>query len=185
VEDLNLGGGFGVPYHPSEKPFPFPRLVKGLEKILKGLPARICYEPGRFLVAEAGILVCQVISIKKNRGKTMVVVDGGMTENIRPALYGAYHPVFPLTHGLKARSCKPTDVVGPICESSDFFALNIPFPEVKVGDWIGVGNCGAYCASMESNYNSRLFPAEYLIENGGVRLIRRRQPLSSLLFLEP
>lgn len=189
VEDLNLGGGFGVPYHPSEKPFPFPGLMKGLKRILNGLPAQISYEPGRFLVAEAGILVCRVISIKQNERKTIVVVDGGLTENIRPALYGAYHPVFsagePLVPHPPSSIPRPTDVVGPVCESSDFFALNIPFPEVKTGDWIAVGNCGAYCASMQSNYNSRLFPAEYLIQGGKVRLIRHRQPLPSLLFLEP
>jgi diaminopimelate decarboxylase len=203
---LNLGGGFGVPYHPAEMTFPITPFAEALSGVLAALPggAEVCFEPGRYIVAEAGALVTCVVSIKRRGARTIVAVDAGMTENIRPALYGAYHHIYhlgPEDPGanfpqpmMGADEPIPVDIVGPVCESGDFLALGFPLVPanrhgVRRGDLILVSHCGAYSPAMQSNYNSRPFPAEYLLDDhdGQVkaRLIRARQSLSDLIALEP
>ncbi len=176
---LDLGGGIGVVYRPEEKPFRLEEYVSGLQDILQGEQVQIFLEPGRFLVAEAGVLLTRVVSIKKG-SKNFLVVDAGMTENPRPMLYDAYHPIRLLSlDSLNSRSIEEEqaiwDVVGPVCESDDFLGRGRKLSEPRVGDIVVVGVCGAYCSSMGSNYNSRVFPAEVLVQGENFLLIRPRQ----------
>lgn len=201
---LNLGGGFGVPYHPAELTFPVSAFADSLQQVLTDLPAdtEVCFEPGRYVVAEAGAIVTRVVSIKHRGARTIVAVDAGMTENIRPALYGAYHHIYHLgaepdtlrDTGSVETQAIPVDIVGPVCESGDFLALGFPLVPanangIQRGDLILISHCGAYAPAMQSNYNSRPFPAEFLLEDsaGGIRsrIVRTRQPISALLSLEP
>lgn len=202
VHILNLGGGFGVPYHPAELTFPVGAFAEGIRKEIAGLGdgVELCFEPGRYVVAESGAIVARVVSIKTRGARTIVAVDAGMTENIRPALYGAYHPIFHLGSQRERlqrqgdeRPRIPVDIVGPVCESGDFLALGFPLVPanaegIRRGDVILISHCGAYAPAMQSNYNSRVFPAEYLLESGEnglqARLIRKRQTVSHLLALE-
>ncbi|MHA2621531.1 MAG: diaminopimelate decarboxylase [bacterium JZ-2024 1] len=203
VHILNLGGGFGVPYHPTELTFPVGVFADGIRKEIAGLgdDVELCFEPGRYLVAESGAIVARVVSIKTRGARTIVAVDAGMTENIRPALYGAYHHIIHLgserqrlqKHHRDERPPIPVDIVGPVCESGDFLALGFPLAPanadgIRRGDVILISHCGAYAPAMQSNYNSRVFPAEYFLEsreNGPqARLIRARQSISHLLALE-
>jgi diaminopimelate decarboxylase len=137
-------------------------------------------EPGRFLVAQAGILLARVLNVKRNGTKTFVITDAGMNDLIRPALYQAYHQILPVVHDGQAKSAV-VDVVGPVCESGDFFARDREMPEVKEGDLVAILDTGAYGMSLSSNYNSRTRPAEVLVEGKHARLIRRRETIRDLM----
>ncbi|MBI4054937.1 MAG: diaminopimelate decarboxylase [Elusimicrobia bacterium] len=177
MEMLDLGGGYGVPYEKTDRPLNLKKLSQGYQKIFQGFSGRVVFEPGRFLVARAGILLTRTLSIKKGPSGNFLVVDAGMTENLRPALYGARHEVVLLNRrGRKSRF----RVVGPVCENSDSFG-DFQLPEPKRKNLAVISNCGAYASSMGSTYNGRPRPAEVLIEpKGAVRLIRRRDATASL-----
>ena len=135
-------------------------------------------EPGRYLVGEAGILVTRVLGTKASGGRRFLVVDGAMNDLLRPALYGAFHPVAPVgpMHGAEHRY----DVVGPVCESSDFLALDRLLPALEPGDLLAVFTAGAYGASMGSNYNTRRRPGEVLVSGSQLSTIRRRETFEEL-----
>ena len=181
VKYLDLGGGFGIRYK-DEQPLDVERLTQQLAARMQGLPYRLIVEPGRALVAEAGILVARVLYVKNSERKTFVVVDAGMNDLLRPSLYGSYHGVVPV----EKRSEKKlvADVVGPICESGDFLALDRELPEVHPGDLVAVLTAGAYGYVLASNYNSRPRPAEVLVHGGEVELIRRRENQDDLFATE-
>ncbi len=190
VEALDLGGGFPAYYdeHADPTPDDFARLA---ERQLAGAGYRVLIEPGRAIAANAGLLVTRVLYVKQGRDRRFVIVDAGMTELIRPALYGAYHFVWPVqadAHVPAGRgSGQPfddlvaTDVVGPVCENADFLCRGRPLPAVQPGDLLAVFGAGAYGMSMASQYNSRPRPAEVLVEGEQVRLIRRRETYEDVM----
>ncbi len=179
IEYLNIGGGLGIIYK-NEKPQTADEFARKILPLLKDSKLKIIMEPGRFIIGSAAILVTKVLYIKKTPLKNFVIIDGGMNDLIRPALYEAHHEIVPLSVGRVGKTMK-VDVVGPICESGDFFAKERNLPELKAGDYIAVMCAGAYGFSMASNYNSRCRPAEILVKGAGVKLIRKRETREDLI----
>ncbi len=177
---LDFGGGLGVRYS-DEKPLSAADYAKTLTGILRPLRCHLLLEPGRSIIAPAGVLLMRVVYTKENRGKSFVIVDAAMNDFIRPALYDAVHPI------TAAKRCDGNagemrvDVVGPVCESGDSFAQNWPMARVKSGDLLVLWGAGAYGFVETSNYNSRPRPPEVLVEESRFRLIRRRESLSDLI----
>jgi len=189
IRIVDAGGGLGIDYNdsPTEPKFDAARKVReyaaALDKASAGLgDARLLVEPGRFIVAQAGGLLTRVVVVKKNGEKTFVITDAAMNDLIRPALYQAHHEILPVAKG-RGASAK-VDVVGPICESGDFFAHDRALPRVKAGELVLVMDAGAYGMSQSSNYNSRLRPAEVLVDGDKARLIRRRESFKDLFATE-
>ena len=149
---------------------------------LAGLPLTLVLEPGRSLVAAAGALLTRVLYVKEGHGKRFVVVDAGMNDLLRPALYQAFHRVEPVR--ARGRAPELVDVVGPVCETSDFLARGRELERVEPGELLAVRDAGAYAFSMSSNYNMRPRAAEVMIENGKARLIRRRETFEDLVRTE-
>ena len=154
-----------------------------LVPLLKPLGLRILIEPGRFIAGNAGILVTQVEHVKQTGMKNFVIVDAAMNDLARPALYDSYHEIVPLTQKSSDHLKKnqiSSDVVGPICESSDYFCKNRMLPKVGEGDHLALLSAGAYGFVMASNYNTRAFPAEVLVKGSQAEVVRKRQPLRHL-----
>ena len=179
---LDVGGGLGVRYSDQEPPSrrEYARLVS---QMVRKLGVHLLLEPGRSIIAPAGILLTRVVYTKTNRGKTFVVVDSAMNDLMRPALYGAIHPITKITRKGKEDDArrKRVDIVGPVCETGDCFLRDWPLGEVKAGDLLAIWAAGAYGMSQASNYNARRRPAEVLVEGKRFRLIRRRETLNDLL----
>jgi diaminopimelate decarboxylase len=149
---------------------------------LKGFEGRLLLEPGRFLVAQAGALLARVLNVKQNGRKTFVIIDAAMNDLIRPALYQAYHEIVPVK--VRPGRARTVDVVGPVCETGDFFARDRKLPPLKPGDLVALLDAGAYGMAQSSNYNTRPRAAEVLVEGGQARLIRRRETMADLLAVE-
>jgi diaminopimelate decarboxylase len=183
IKFVDAGGGLGIDYLPGSSAFdPVAAIEKyaaALERSLGGLKVRLLLEPGRFLVAQAGALLARVLNVKRNGAKTFVITDAGMNDLIRPALYQAYHEIVPV---IQNAASKPVtvDIVGPVCETGDFFARDRSLPEVKEGDLVAILDAGAYGMTLSSNYNTRPRPAEVLVEGKRARLIRRRETIQDL-----
>lgn len=178
IRHLDLGGGLGIPYR-NEKP-PSPKEYgAALRKGVKELGVRVIFEPGRVLVGNAGVLLTSVLYKKGTKGKSFVVVDGAMNDLIRPALYGSYHDIWPLKAGGGRK--ETVDVVGPVCESGDFFAEKRALPVLQSGDVLAVMSAGAYGFAMASNYNSRPRAAEVMVNGGEFHVIRKREEYKDLL----
>ncbi len=178
---LNLGGGLAVTYQ-SEKPPPLGHYAQAVQAAARSAGLTLTLEPGRWLVAEGGGLLTRVITVKTTPEKTFAVVDAAMNDLIRPALYEAYHPV----RAVNPRDGQPKkyDIVGPICETGDFLALDRALPPLQAGDLVWVGVCGAYGSTMACNYNSRNRAAEVLVEGSKPILIRRRETLEEICATE-
>jgi diaminopimelate decarboxylase len=178
LETLDIGGGLGVDYDGKGAPG-LVDFAAAVRPALLGLPLRLLLEPGRSLVASAGMLLTRVLYLKRNGEKRFVIVDAGMNDLLRPALYQAHHRI----EAVKRRpgSGVVADVVGPVCESGDFLARDRELPPLEPGDLVAVRDVGAYSFVMASNYNMRPRAAEALIENGHVRLIRRRETFEDLV----
>jgi len=197
IEFFSIGGGIGIVYRgslesgdevwwrPEEQKhaLSIEHYARAVVPPLKRLQLRILFEPGRFLVGNAGVLLTKVLYVKKTPGKTFVIVDAGMNDLIRPALYQGYHEVVPVKRD-QNRPLIKADVVGPVCESGDFFALDRDLPEARTGDVLALMSAGAYGFAMASNYNSRPLPAEVLVEGDQHRIVRRRQNYADLVELE-
>ena len=195
VEVLDLGGGWPVNYTEGEVP-PLEDYAEGLipllaERVAKGL--RILMEPGRSIMANSGLLVARVQHVKKGRAKTFVICDAGMHSMIRPALYRAFHFVWPVSWSGEAPPFREDtglpglercDLVGPICETGDFLARNRELPPMERGDLVAMFSAGAYGMSMVSNYNDHGRPAEVLVDGATARVINERQPLATVLATE-
>ncbi|MEW6008128.1 MAG: diaminopimelate decarboxylase [Candidatus Omnitrophota bacterium] len=181
IEYLNIGGGLGIIYN-RENPQTAAEFAKNISPLLRKTKLKIILEPGRFIVGNAGILVTKVIYVKKSHAKTFAIVDAGMNDLIRPSLYGAFHNIVSLQRKIGPQ--KTLDIVGPICESADFFAKNRKMPPIEEGDLLAIMGTGAYGFSMASNYNSRLRPAEVLVKGAHYYLIRERESLTDLVRLE-
>ncbi|WP_232701056.1 diaminopimelate decarboxylase [Halobacterium wangiae] len=177
---VDVGGGFGVPYHPQEEPLDLESVAATTRDVLADVDAAIVVEPGRYLVADAGVLLTEVNTVKPTDGATLAGVDAGMTTLLRPALYGAHHEVRSLDADAADRDEDLVSVVGPICESTDVLAEDRRLPHPERGDLLAVGNAGAYGIEMVSQYNSRPRPAVVAVEGGDDRLVRERDELSTL-----
>ncbi|HWE24328.1 MAG TPA: diaminopimelate decarboxylase [Myxococcales bacterium] len=180
VSRLDLGGGLGVPYGDGPDPASPEEYGRALVRVLRGLPARILVEPGRLLVANAGVLLTRVLLLKRGAaGRRFAVIDAGMNDLLRPALYGAYHAVEPV--GRARSGTEIVDVVGPVCESADVLAPRRKLPRLNTEDLIVVRTAGAYGMSMASQYNARPRPAEVLVDGAEFRVVRRRESLDDLV----
>ena len=180
ISFFDVGGGLGIVYD-DEKLIKTEEYGQVIMKALFGLDITVVMEPGRFLVGNCGTFVSKVLYEKVNGNKRFVIVDGAMNDLIRPALYGAFHKVTVLTDNKDLSDC---NLVGPVCESGDFFAKNIDLPQTKAGDLVLLHSAGAYCATMSSNYNTRRKVAEFAYEDGVTRLIRRRETFEEIYALE-
>jgi diaminopimelate decarboxylase len=180
IHHIDLGGGLGVPYDAEQPPSP-EEYGQGLREALKGFDGEVLLEPGRLLVANAGILLTRVLYTKRNGRKAFVVVDAGMNDLLRPSLYGAFHAVEPVKAVKKGAREITCDVVGPICESGDFLAQDRLLPESQVGDLLCIRSAGAYGFAMSSTYNSRPRAAEVLVDGDRALLARRRETFDELI----
>jgi diaminopimelate decarboxylase len=183
IRYVDAGGGLGVDYGTTAFD-PAKQVEKYAAALTKGLgdePAHLLLEPGRFIVAQAGALLTRVLYVKKNGAKTFVITDAGMNDLIRPALYHAHHEIVPVKQPAgKSPNLLTVDVVGPVCESGDFFARDRALPAVKPNDLVLLLDAGAYGMSQTSNYNTRPRPAEVLVEGAITRLVRRRETMRDL-----
>ena len=181
---IDGGGGFGIEYTnaPFDPAGSVADYAASLRAVLEGLGCHLLLEPGRFVVAQAGALLTRVLFTKQNGAKHFVITDAAMNDLIRPALYQAHHEILPVIRDDRAR--QTADIVGPVCESGDFFARDRETPELRGGDLALLLDAGAYGMTQASNYNTRVRPAEVLIEGGEARLIRRRETLDDLLAQE-
>ncbi|MBS1153291.1 MAG: Diaminopimelate decarboxylase [Myxococcaceae bacterium] len=175
---LDVGGGLGITYT-DEKPPSVAEYARAVLTPLRGLDATLVMEPGRVLVGNAGVLLTRVLYRKKTPARSFVIVDAGMNDLIRPALYEAHHEIVPVVprRGKKQK----VDVVGPVCESSDVLGYDRALPPQEQGDLLAVLSAGAYGMSMASNYNARPRPAEVLVDGKSYRVVRRRESLEDLL----
>ena len=182
LEYVDLGGGLGVSYDGREVPDLREYVSALLDEIrATGLP--VVLEPGRAIAASAGVLLARVIDLKPRTGDSdFAIIDAGMTELLRPALYGAFHQIEAVTS--RPDRDRAYEIVGPVCESSDVIGRDRALPELKVGDLIAIRDAGAYGSVMASNYNRRPLPAEVLVDSGAWRVVRRRQTLDDMLALE-
>lgn len=183
IRYVDIGGGLGIDYGPAESFDPDLEVQlysDALRPVLSTLDAHLLLEPGRFIVGQAGGLLTRVLNVKRNGSKTFVVTDAGMNDLIRPSLYQAHHEIWPVLESLEEPS-QTVDVVGPVCESGDFFARDRELPRMKAGDLALLLDAGAYGMSLASNYNTRTRPAEILVVGGAARLIRRRETMDDLL----
>ncbi|WP_418179628.1 diaminopimelate decarboxylase [Aliarcobacter lanthieri] len=177
---IDVGGGLGIIYD-DEKLIDTYEYAQSILDAMFGLDLTIICEPGRFIVGNSGIFVTKVLYEKINGNKRFVIVDGAMNDLIRPALYNAYHKIEVLNNNKDFCDC---NIVGPVCESGDFFAKNIELPKTEPNDLVAIYSAGAYGFTMASNYNTRGRVAEIAIENGVDRLIRRRETFEDLIALE-
>jgi len=181
LRSVDAGGGLGIDYHDAgfDPEAKVKEYADALNGALAGFEGRLLLEPGRFLVAQAGALVARVLQVKRNGKKRFVITDAAMNDLIRPALYQAYHEIVPVCpRGGRAR---PVDVVGPVCETGDFFARDRKLAPVQPGDLVALLDAGAYGMAQSSNYNTRPRAAEVLVEGATARLIRRRETMADLL----
>jgi diaminopimelate decarboxylase len=155
--------------------------ARALAAPLKDLDVRLLLEPGRSIIGPAGALIASVLYRKQNEGKRFLVVDASMTDLIRPALYGAYHEMVPVTLRESAMEKEVTDIVGPVCETGDFFARDRELPVVEEGDLLAILDVGAYGMALSSQYNTRPRAAEVLVNGNSVKVIRKREKVSDLL----
>jgi diaminopimelate decarboxylase len=181
LKSVDAGGGLGIDYHGGsfDAQARVQEYAVAIERALEGFEGQLLLEPGRFLTAQAGALIARVLQVKRNGEKTFVITDAAMNDLIRPALYQAHHEIVPV----RPRRGKPrvVDVVGPVCETGDFFARDRLISPVKPGDLVALLDAGAYGMAQSSNYNTRMRPAEVLVEGRRFRLIRRRETIADLL----
>jgi diaminopimelate decarboxylase len=180
IQFLDAGGGFGIEYgradfNPSDRVAEYARAIRSA---LDGLGVHLLLEPGRFLIAQAGALLSRVLYTKQNGSKRFIITDAAMNDLIRPALYGAHHEIIPVVR--EDRPHEVADIVGPVCESGDFFARDREIEQLHSGDLVALLDAGAYGMSLSSHYNTRVRPAEVLVEGDNPRLIRRRETLDDL-----
>ncbi len=181
LKAVDAGGGLGIDYHGGsfDAKAKVEEYAEALERALEGFEGQLLLEPGRFLVAQAGALLARVLYVKRNGTKTFVITDAAMNDLIRPALYQAHHEIVPVRP--RAGKARIVDVVGPVCETGDFFARDRKLAPVEPGDLVALLDAGAYGMAQSSNYNSRPRAAEVLVEGKKARLIRRRETMADLL----
>ncbi|MFG1221895.1 diaminopimelate decarboxylase [Xanthobacter wiegelii] len=185
LHHMDLGGGLGVPYAASDPIPPSPAAyAEVVGRALGDIKLPLVFEMGRMLVANAGILVTRVIYVKKGEGKTFVVVDAAMNDLIRPTLYEAHHDILPVAEPAADAALVVADVVGPVCETGDFLALDRPLPEVQPGDLLAVMTAGAYGAVQSGTYNTRALVPEVLVRGPEAAVVRPRVDPAALIALD-
>ncbi len=180
IDRLDLGGGLGVPYGIADPPSPadYGAMVK---RVTAGLGCKLMFEPGRLIVANAGILVTRVIYVKRSAHKVFVITDAAMNDLIRPTLYGAHHSVVPVLQGRAKGTPEPVDIVGPVCESGDILAENREMVVPLADDLLVLRSAGAYAAVMASTYNARPLVPEVMVRGAAHAVVRKRQTYDELL----
>ena len=185
VERLDLGGGLGIPYDMGEAVEHGPDLIHAyaamVKRVLGGLDVELGFEPGRIIVGNAGLLLTRVLHLNPRPQKTFLVVDAAMNDLVRPAMYEAFHDIWPVSEPVRGAARQTYDVVGPICETGDTFATGRALPETGRGDLIAFMTAGAYGASMSSTYNTRLLVPEVLVKGGDFAVVRPRQTFEALI----
>lgn len=181
LAQLDLGGGLGVAYRPGEAEIDVAAWGRAVRIETDDLGLQIVVEPGRWLVAECGVLLTRVIGRKRGEGNSFIIVDAAMNDLLRPALYEAYHPIVPARRVDPEAPLTIVDVVGPVCESGDFLALGRAMPAVEPGELLMVLDAGAYGMVMASTYNTRPLPAEVLVDEGRFAVTRPRRSIDALL----
>ena len=177
---IDLGGGMGISYSKKEKQINLKKYAKLVNKFLKNKDSKIIFEPGRFIIGNAGILITKIIYIKKSNNRNFIILDAGMNNLMRPALYNAHHEIVPLKKAGKFLRGN-FKFVGPVCESSDEFSNLKIFSKMREGEYIGLLNVGAYGMSLSSNYNTRPTVAEVMVSGSKHKIIRKRQSLENLV----
>ena len=180
IETLDFGGGIGIAYS-DEPEIDLDGYASLVQKIFQPLRKKLITEPGRFLVGNTGIVLSSVIDIKKTAGREIVILDAGMNDLMRPALYDAIHTMRPVRKAASGSYSTAVDIVGPVCESSDVFLQDQPISIPARGDLVALMNAGAYGFSMAGTYNSRPLPPEILVEGGKIALIRTRQSFDDMV----
>jgi diaminopimelate decarboxylase len=172
---IDFGGGLGIPYHPENEPPPLPKAyAEMVKRLTKDLNLKLVFEVGRLIAGNAGILVTRVIYVKQGAEKTFVVVDAAMNDLVRPTLYDAYHEILPLREAVVNSQTMIADVVGPVCETGDYLALDRKLPPLKAGDLLAIMTAGAYGAVQASTYNTRPLVPEVLVKGGEAAIVRAR-----------
>ena len=183
VETLDLGGGLGVTYD-SEGGADFSSYAAVVHREMGGLESRLIFEPGRALLANAGVLISRVIRLKKGQNRDFLILDAGMNDFMRPALYNAHHHIVPLCDDFSGHNHHQVDVVGPICESADTFVKQEALPPLAAGDFVAISHVGAYGAAMASTYNLRPRIAEVLVHEDRYDVVRARDSIDDMLAKE-
>ena len=185
IHHVDLGGGLGIPYRFDNQPPPHPeRYAEIVARHTRDLDCELFFEPGRLIVGNAGVLVSTVIFVKRGENKNFVVVDAAMNDLIRPTLYDAHHEIRPLREPSRHDARLRADVVGPICESGDYLALDREMPELRAGDRIAILSAGAYGAVQAGTYNSRLLIPEVMVKGDAFAVIRPRPSYAELIGLD-
>ena len=185
IEHIDLGGGLGIAYRNDNNPPPSPeQYAKVVAKRTAALGCKVIVEPGRLIVGNAGALVASVIYLKKGENKHFVIVDAAMNDLVRPTLYDAHHEILPVKEPRRARIVMRSDVVGPVCESGDYLALDRDLPELASGDLIAVMSAGAYGAVQAGTYNTRLLVPEVLVKGAEYAVVRPRRTYEELIGLD-
>ena len=179
-EYIDLGGGMGIKYQTNDKTLNYKKYCKLIRKFKKQKKCKIIFEPGRSIIGNAGVLITKIIHLKESKNKTFVILDAGMNDLMRPALYGAKHRIIPEIKRSK-KNKKMYEFVGPICETTDSFMTNSNFQKLIKDDLLIILDTGAYGYSLSSNYNVRPKPAEIIIKNNSINLIQKKQKLENLL----
>jgi diaminopimelate decarboxylase len=181
LQRIDLGGGLGIQYKDDETPVSVTDYAEAVIQYVRPLGLKLFLEPGRSISASSGALISKVQFIKDTEEKSFLVLDAGMNDLARPAIYDAYHEIIPVRQGDLEESY---DVVGPVCESSDIFGTNRRLPKLQSGDLVAILNAGAYGAAMSSNYNTRALAPEVLVDGNAFKMIRERQTFEQIVALE-
>ncbi len=184
ISRVDFGGGLGVPYKDGEDPDSPMLYARQAREVLGNLDVRLMLEPGRLIAGNAGVLISRVEYVKERDGRTFVILDAGMNDLMRPALYNAHHEVLPVRTPALGAERRAVDLVGPICESTDRFAKDRPMPPLKEGDLVAFMTAGAYGATLSSQYNSRPLVAEALVRGDACVVVRRRPTFEEMIALE-
>ncbi len=185
IAHVDLGGGLGIPYHHDNEPPPHPDEYAAIVKrATRDLGCTLIFEPGRLIVGNAGILLTRVLYLKRGESKTFVIVDAGMNDLVRPTLYDAHHDILPVRAPTPDAGRIVADVVGPVCKSGDFLALDRDLPEPRPGDLLAVMTAGAYGAVQAGTYNTRPLIPEVLVREGEWALVRPRLEVADLIALD-
>jgi diaminopimelate decarboxylase len=184
IKYIDAGGGLGISYDAQNGPeftAQVAQYAEALLRPLRGLKLHLLVEPGRSIVGPAGVLLTRVLYRKTNGGKKFLVVDAGMNDLIRPSLYQAHHEIIPVIATSDSKKQELVDVVGPVCETGDFFARDREMPETEEGDLLAILDTGAYGMALASNYNTRPRPAEVLVDGKSSKVVRRRETMIDLM----
>jgi diaminopimelate decarboxylase len=182
ISRLDLGGGLGVPYEHDNSPPPDPTAYGAMvTRVTRDLGCSLSFEPGRLIAANAGVLVSRVIYVKRGEAKTFLIIDAGMNDLIRPAMYDAWHQIVAVDQPAVGSLRPKYDVVGPVCETSDLFAADRPLPELKSGELVAILSAGAYGAVMAGDYNARPRVAEVLVHGEQWGIVRPRETYADLI----